>query len=718
MKFKLVMIIGILLLAQFVPNTPHFLYAATTPPIELKGEEGTSPSVGDSFQLTIERNQQEVTESIVSLSPNAIFDITSIKKMNSEITDLNVEANKLTIKWGPEEESIIKVDVVIEDEGNIEVTSSNLVAEEIIESDPVNITLETIGEESVEEVDGDELTEETEEEFMPEEESEPDVELEVESDEPKSHLEEDINKDTIEDRAEIITDSIEEEDDSEVGESSPGVETSIEPQTDEGNRYVSSWKELRDAMDDTRVYKIRIEKNFSAGSAISVNGDKLIEGNGKKINFYGYKVKIGEYKLSVENLTIEAIHGNFPSSSTFTSNSPDAVLNLKDTSFDKVQHAQVAKLEKGHIKVSGAVHFETSGPMEVFEAKEITFEENSKFTGITTGTGLATKKEVINLYNSPTITVGKNASVRLETKGEKSIINVADGSLATINVLEGGNLQVHAAHEKTSSGGALINLPASGSEIKLAQGSTLDILNHREGSGIGALLHVNGSLIMKEYVSKVAFWDKDGNANNPFGDEYRYFSEIHDGKLTLVNDYITASSATEESTLSISDDPAKSGRTFEEIFTNRNTSEIKRLLISPVEKETTLELLVPKKLNFETTKIGSEEVTIPITDLDWSMKVKDTRGPESKWQVRAKAASPLETRRGHKLDEDALIFKQGDKVESLKETVLIREGDEAETTIEWGEGEGIFVHVDPMQTEIRSDTEYSTNIIWEIIDAP
>ena len=725
MKFKLLMIIGILVFAQFVPNSPHFLYAATTPPIELKSEEVTSPTVGDSFELIIQRNQQDVTESIVKLSPNGKFDITSIKKMNSEITDFNIEANELTIKWGPEEESSIKVDVVIEDAGNIEIISSNLVAEETIMSDPINIIVDPIVEEPLEEVEIDEPVEEPtgepeEKEVIPEEGSEPDMKLEDEGDDVIANLEEDSSENPVEeDREEIITDQVEEESVSDIVESSPEVGTSIEPQTNEGNRYVNNWKELRDAMEDARVYKIRIEKNFVASLYhIEMNGDKLIEGNGKTINFYGYKIKIGKNNLAVENLTIDAIQGILSDASVFYSDDSAAVLKLKDTSFAKVREAQVAKLEQGHIKVAGKVHFETSGQFEVFEAKDITFEENSEFTGVTTGTTSSRRKEVLNLYNTPTITVGKNASVKLETKGRKSIINVADGTPATINVLEGGKLLVHAANEKTSSGGALVNLPASGSEIQLAQGATLDILNHREGSGLGALLHVNGSLLMNENVSKVAFWDKGGNENNPFGKDYRYFPEIYDGKLTLINNNISAGSAAKNSSLSISENPASSGRTFENIFTNRNTTEIKRLLISPVVRETTLELLVPEKLTFETTKIGSEEVTIPITDHQWSMRVINTRGSGSKWQVRAKAESPLETRSGHKLGEDALIFKQGDKVESLKETVLIREGDEKETTIEWGEGEGIFVHVDPMQTEIRSNMEYSTNIIWEIIDAP
>src|SRR5699024_6910537 len=110
--------------------------------------------------------------------------------------------------------------------------------------------------------------------------------------------------------------------------------------------------------------------------------------------------------------------------SVFYVNDSNAMLHLKDTSFDGVQHGQVAHLLHGHIRISGEVEFQTSGAFEVFEARDITFESDSMFTGATTGYLADGRKEVINLYHTPTVTVGENARVTLHTLGNLSILNV------------------------------------------------------------------------------------------------------------------------------------------------------------------------------------------------------------------------------------------------------------------------------------------------------
>lgn len=700
------LIITILLVAQFVPSSPYLFHAESHTPLELKVEEAAPYIVGDSIQLLIERNDEEITESTISLSSNALFDMTSVEKESSDLVSLDEEENELVIEWGLEESAVISLAIQIADEGEVEISSSNVLGEELYLSNVIQLSVDQEEDIPSEGPIDDELAEEDESsgsEELEEKKEEPDLEVEVE--------------DAEEDSSEQISE--EEQEATEDAESAPENKASVERRGVDDYRLVGNHSEFRNALEDANVLNIRIEKDFNVQLRdIKMNGDKFIDGNGQTVNFYGFKVKIGEYSLSVENMKVEAVQGNFPSVGTFNSDHPDAVLKLKDVSLNQVVHAQIARMLQGHIYVSGTSYFETSGPFEVFEAKNITFEEGATFTGVTTGTGLTTRKEAINLYNSPRVTIGKNATVRLGAKGKTSVLHVADDSAATINVLEGGKLLLFS--ENKSDGGPLLSLPNAGSEILMAKDTTLDIQNYRDGSN-GALLNMNGKVIMSDNLSRVAFWDSGANTNNLFGDRYRYFSEVIGGELTFLSNRITTSHAGEGSSLSTSDNPDKDGQTFQDVFENRDTQRMKRLLISPVTEKGILELEVPERLNFEPTAIEFEEIIIPREDPEWSMRVKDTRGQGAKWAITAQAESPLKSRRGHELDEDALIFTQNNDEYSLKEAVLIQKGltgETPETIIEWHKDEGIALKVNPMESEILADTEYATNIVWTIQDAP
>nr|WP_263326489.1 Ig-like domain-containing protein [Neobacillus sp. Marseille-Q6967] len=134
---------------------------------------------------------------------------------------------------------------------------------------------------------------------------------------------------------------------------------------------------------------------------------------------------------------------------------------------------------------------------------------------------------------------------------------------------------------------------------------------------------------------------------------------------------------------------------------------------------TILELNVPSEILFETTTISLDEVTIRRAVTDWTIKVRDTRGQGSQWKLKARAADPLMSLDGHRLNPEALVFVQGKTTYFLNEETLIKEGTtgtETETTIMWPEDEGILIKVNP--TEARPGVEYSTTIQWTLENAP
>ena len=196
---------------------------------------------------------------------------------------------------------------------------------------------------------------------------------------------------------------------------------------------VSSWDSFAAELRNPQVDEIQVLANLNAPIQSSqqfvVNGNKKIIGLGNRIDFRNHMIRVvGQSNLTVVNLKIRAEQSVLhPDPSVFYSNDANAVLHLQDTSFDGVQSAQVASLMNGHVRVSGTVNFQTREAFEVFEAKNITFEDNSSFVGSSTGSIAVTRKELLNLYNSPKVTIGKNANVRLVTNSRHSLIASKDG---------------------------------------------------------------------------------------------------------------------------------------------------------------------------------------------------------------------------------------------------------------------------------------------------
>ena len=592
LKIIITLLICILLVGQFTPKLSYPTLAAKNAPVELKIKSETDYlTVDDIFQLQIKQLDEELQTTDISFPENITIDENHIDQHTSAGIHFNTKNNTLTIDWDlHEKDAIITLDIIVKDIGETQFYASSLVKDGStpIKSNQIDITVVS---------DNDEK-----EEDMKSPEQEPEIEDNNESDK-NINTDEKKSKDTLEDSKDSADDP---------KEHSTSDDESEKQETDEINKeqdidmnmekhksktknntmntvQVNNWNDFLQALESSEIENIEISSNFSASGATTkeykIGRDKVIAGNQHTINFHKHRLDIQHFNVAVENLNMEAEQSKTGNSnaSIFYSNSSDSQLHLKNSSFNGIQQGQVANMRKGHIIISGKATFQTKSHFEVFEARQITFEYHSEFIGITTGTGPTNPKEVINLYNSPVMTVGKNASVHLETNNRKSILNVEDNSTASIHIHENAALTVYAANTTTNSSEALIDLSGKGSSISIRQDATLDISNHREGSGLGGLLNVNGTLSMHDTISKVVFWDKGANSDHEYGNRYRYFPRIINGALSLNqadNATIASGNANDGSALSISDNERKSGRTFAETFTNRNTSEIKRLLIT------------------------------------------------------------------------------------------------------------------------------------------
>jgi len=813
LKIGMLFVLGILLVGQFTPSATFPIHAAQNDPTVLDIGDTQHVSVGDTFQLKITKAEKELQTSTIDFPDNITMDEDKFSHPLIDEIVYDTDTNKLIINWDMDEiESDITINLLVTDVGDIEIASYNLLINEneAVQSNHIYITVdpkeeeEEIADQEEQKSDENGLEKSRNEEDQLEEEQTEDhsaetIENEADATDQAPKRDQENKQNKTDEKQSKKNDTINNNDVRHTAKDASKVSANE-------TLDVSDWDNFLAALDNPAIKKMNITSSFSTSGLTKehpVRGDKIISGNQHTIDFHRERININEFDVQVEDLTIKADQLDRTNSSVFFSEASLASLHLRDTSFDGIQNGQVARMNNGHIIVSGTSEFQTKGHFEVFEAKSITFENDSAFIGKTTG-----RKEVFNLYNSPVITVGENAAVRLETKNRTSIMNVEDHSTASIELEEKARFEVHAATYSTSRGEALINLPGADSKISLAQDATLDIQNHREGKGHGSLLNVNGILSLNHTMSKVSFWDKGANTENESGNKYRSFPRILDGELHFNQDNegtITSGEAGTGSTLSVSDNGEKNGKTFAETFTNRNTSEIKRLLISSAEElqkpvidslsdqddtitgtatpgvtveirdeandktwttttdattgeysilldeyapykagselyaktldsygfesdlaiiniiGATLEFYVPEALTFQPTMVESEIITIPRDDPDWSVHVTDSREQGSEWEVTAKAESPLTSEDGHRLDEDSLVFMQDGKEQSLKDGVLIHQGvtgEEQETDISWDKDEGILIKLNPIASDVRTNTPYSTTIEWTLTDAP
>lgn len=560
----------------------------------------------DTFDLSIKKNNESIRISSIELSDTLLIDEDFLKK--HEAVKVETEKDKkeqLVINWEKDLDSVIIPMTVkeINNDKEIEFISKDKTDEETLESAPLKLALQT-----------EEVEESKEQESKPKEDKkkEPtsnsnhdDVEKGQEDHKATNKKEESkkSSKDKDEDKvANPSTDKTSEEnknneikkeqeqtDKEAVNKSkkNDSNNTEIQPQAVSG---VNSWESFVDAMGNEEITDIEITGSFSKGGSkkvYDVSGDKKIIGNGHTINFENHRFNIQNNQLEVHELVIKADQTNYTEASVFYSSSNEGELHLSDTSYAGTENAQVAKLKEGYIKLSGKTHFHTKGPFEVFEAKDITFAKDADFIGEATQTG-AYRKETFNLYNNPHIIVEPNASVKLKTQSRNSVINVDDDSSATLDIGKNATLEVVAENMTThvsNKGKPIINLPGSGSSIDVAEGATFDIINHRDGRSnekhLGKLLAMQGTLTSSAEGSKVAYWNKGSDINQTEGENYVTFPRILNGKLNINGETIDEASADESSSLAESENKEKDGKSFAEVFSNKDIDDMKRMLFLP-----------------------------------------------------------------------------------------------------------------------------------------
>ena len=132
--------------------------AAPNAPVELSVDIPNGIVVGETFKLMMEKNQFETTASTIQLSSNAKIDLNNIENTSLAKVLYSVETNQLTIEWAKEvETAVIKVDVLVVDEGDIKISSSNHAGEEVLLSSSVHLTADPPSEEPEELVEEDEV---------------------------------------------------------------------------------------------------------------------------------------------------------------------------------------------------------------------------------------------------------------------------------------------------------------------------------------------------------------------------------------------------------------------------------------------------------------------------------------------------------------------------------------------------------------------------------
>lgn len=129
---------------------------------------------------------------------------------------------------------------------------------------------------------------------------------------------------------------------------------------------------------------------------------------------------------------------------------------------------------------------------------------------------------------------------------------------------------------------------------------------------------------------------------------------------------------------------------------------------------------IPETLEFEEVEIPSQPQYVYRKE-DFTLSILDTRKSSNRLRIDAHIEKPLTNINDDSVIlRDALKFKMHDGTEFTlsNEPVTIFSGTTGSnpiTTISWSKEEGPLIYVRP--SEVRTG-EYSTNIIWTIVDAP
>jgi hypothetical protein len=129
---------------------------------------------------------------------------------------------------------------------------------------------------------------------------------------------------------------------------------------------------------------------------------------------------------------------------------------------------------------------------------------------------------------------------------------------------------------------------------------------------------------------------------------------------------------------------------------------------------------VPDDLNFKTTTIRDNLVTISRQNPNWSMSIGDTREIGSTWSVIASIDAPLTSANDHAL-EGAIVFKGEDGVQKPLSDIEMEvfsgtKGTAVTSNVSWEEDEGVLLHLNPISAGVEANSAYTTTITWTLVD--
>ncbi|MBC1457826.1 hypothetical protein [Listeria newyorkensis] len=131
----------------------------------------------------------------------------------------------------------------------------------------------------------------------------------------------------------------------------------------------------------------------------------------------------------------------------------------------------------------------------------------------------------------------------------------------------------------------------------------------------------------------------------------------------------------------------------------------------------------PELLDFQSTEMTSDEVTIDRTNPDWNIQVKDTRNNGSNWSITATVNGPFkdDSDPNAKQLHNALTYTTGRTETRILDNQAFEfyEGkSDTETikTVESPKNQGFRMKVNP--TGVKADAEYQTSITWTLNDTP
>lgn len=135
-------------------------------------------------------------------------------------------------------------------------------------------------------------------------------------------------------------------------------------------------------------------------------------------------------------------------------------------------------------------------------------------------------------------------------------------------------------------------------------------------------------------------------------------------------------------------------------------------------------LVIPENLNFGTVTIGSN-VSYKFLEEPLEIKVQDTRGTNTQWELQASVSQPLTTKSGHILP-NALGFYEGEEFKPFTtnelgtgDAITIKTGtteNDEPVTFDWDpkQREGPVIKID--HSAVYAEP-YSTEVTWTLVDS-